>query len=172
MPNDFIASVIAQRPKLAVFDCDGTLWTNNSGEDFFYWSMGDNSEKHSIVKDATVQRMRKRYDDYRNGLVGEEEMCGEMTTMYSGLRINEMETAAQKFFAAMVKPNYFLEMLELTQTLAANGCELWAVSSTNEWVICEGIKDYKIPATNVIAATARIADGVVTSELTRMPSGE
>ena len=172
MPNDFIAFILSQRPKLAVFDCDGTLWTNNSGEDFFYWSMGNNSEKHSLVDDATAQRMRQRYDDYLKGLVGEEEMCGEMTTMYAGLSVREMEAAAQKFFAAVVKPHYFLEMLELTQTLATDGCEMWAVSSTNEWVIREGIKDYKIPATNVIAATARIANGVVTNNLTRMPSGQ
>jgi len=172
MPNAFTASIIAQRPKLAVFDCDGTLWINNSGEDFFYWSMGDNAERSSLVSEVASTQMRQRYGDYRKGLVGEEEMCGEMTTMYAGLRVNEMEATAEKFFAAMVKQNYFLEMLELTNTLAADGCEMWAVSSTNEWVIREGIKDYKIPATNIIAATARIADGAVTSELTRMPSGK
>ena len=167
MRNDFVESILSQKPKLAVFDCDGTLWTNNSGEDFFYSSM-----EQGLVSKEVVNWAKPRYDDYRKGMVGEEEMCGEMTTMYAGLSVKQMEEAAARFFAAVVKPNYFAEMLALTTALAAEGCELWAVSSTNEWVIREGIKDYRIPASNVIAATARIEAGIVTRDLTRMPSGE
>src|SRR5271154_1300820 len=144
--NAFISSIISQKPKLAVFDCDGTLWANNSGEDFFYWSLDRN-----MVSPETDAWARQRYDDYRQGLVGEEQMCGEMTTMYAGLTVTTMEAAAKEFFVALVKPNYFLEMLELTRALVADGCELWAVSSTNEWVVREGIKDFQIPSRNIIA---------------------
>jgi phosphoserine phosphatase len=165
--NEFVQSVLQSKPRIAVFDCDGTLWSNNSGEDFFYWSMG-----RGLVSADLEKWARQRYEDYRHGKVGEEAMCGEMTTMYEGLRVADLESAAAEFFAEMVKPNYFLEMQKLTRALADQGCELWAVSSTNEWVIREGIREFAIPATNVLAATAACSNGVVTGKLTRMPSGE
>src|SRR5438876_7732042 len=130
MPNaadEFVQSVLQSKPRIAVFDCDGTLWTNNSGEDFFYWSM----ERGLVSKDVE-QWARQRYDEYKRGNVDEIAMCGEMTTMYEGLRVKDVEAAATEFFAEVVKPNYFLEMQELTNALAGQRCELWAVSSTNE----------------------------------------
>jgi phosphoserine phosphatase len=165
--DNFVQSVLQSRPVIAVFDCDGTLWLNNSGEDFFYWSM-----KRGLVSADIEKWARQRYEDYRHGKVGEEAMCGEMTTMYEGLRVGDLESAASKFFAEIVKPNYFLEMQKLTQSLAEQGCELWAVSSTNEWVIREGIKEFAIPSANILAATAACGDGIVSNNLTRMPSGE
>jgi phosphoserine phosphatase len=162
-----VNAVLASKPAIAVFDCDGTLWTNNSGEEFFYWSM-----EQGLVSAEVEKWARQRYEDYREGNVGEEEMCGEMTTMYAGVTVAEMEKAAAKFFAEYVKPNYFDEMRILTNALATKGCELWAVSSTNEWVIREGIKDFGIPSQNVLAATAECVKGIVSEKLTRMPSGE
>ena len=35
----FIQQVLAARPAIAVFDCDGTLWSGDAGADFFYWEM-------------------------------------------------------------------------------------------------------------------------------------
>jgi phosphoserine phosphatase len=165
--KEFVNAVLASKLAIAVFDCDGTLWTNNSGEEFFYWSM-----KKGLVSAEVEKWARQRYEDYREGNVGEEEMCGEMTTMYAGVTVAEMEMAAAKFFAECVKPNYFDEMRLLTNALAAKGSELWAVSSTNEWVIREGTKDFGIPAQNILAATAACVKGVVSEKLTRMPSGE
>jgi len=163
----FISLVLGSRPAVAIFDCDGTLWGNNSGEDFFYWSMAQG------MVSAEIERWAKqRYEEYRAGKVGEETMCGEMTTMYSGLKVSELEAAAARFFAEVVKPNYFLEMRALTLALRGQGCELWAVSSTNEWVVREGVKDFGIPGDSILAATAKCEAGIVRDELTRMPSGE
>ncbi len=165
--KDFVESILALRPRVAVFDCDGTLWENNSGEDFLEWSM-----QHQMVSDGVARAMRARYDDYKAGNVGEEEMCSEMVTMYAGSTLAAMEAAAARFYTEIVAPNIFPEMLELTQRLAEQGCDLWAVSSTNDWVIREGVKQFRIPADNVLAATAASANGVVAEKLTRMPSGE
>ena len=35
----FIDSVVSLKPKVAVFDCDGTLWAGDAGEGFFYWEI-------------------------------------------------------------------------------------------------------------------------------------
>lgn len=164
---EFLKTVLDSKPRIAVFDCDGTLWPNNSGEEFFYWSMEQGAASADMIA-----KMKQRYEDYREGDVGEEDMCGEMTTMYAGITVADMERAAVKFFHEYVRPHYFSEMRELTNSMAKQGCELWAVSSTNEWVIREGIRDFGIPAENILAATAECTSGTVREKLTRMPSGE
>lgn len=165
--KEFVDSVLSLRPRVAVFDCDGTLWQNNSGEDFLEWSM-----QHGMVSDAVVTSMRKRYADYKEGRVSEEVMCGEMTTMYAGLKVSDLEAAAKNFYAEVVRPNLFADMLQLTRKLAEYGCELWAVSSTNEWVVREGMREFGIISTHVLAAAAACMNGVVTDKLKLMPSGE
>jgi phosphoserine phosphatase len=165
--QQFVEHVLALRPRVAIFDADGTLWENNSGEDFLEWSL-----QHKLVSDETASWIRGRYDDYKACKVGEVEMCGEMVTMYAGNTVVRMEEAAARFFSEIVEPNIFPEMLTLTQRLAAQGCGLWAVSSTNEWVIREGVKQFMIPADHVLAGSAAITDGIVTPQLTRMPSGD
>ena len=37
----FIQQVLAARPAIAVFDCDGTLWSGDAGADFFYWQLAE-----------------------------------------------------------------------------------------------------------------------------------
>ncbi len=32
-----VCSVIELDPEVAVFDCDGTLWSGDGGKDFLYW---------------------------------------------------------------------------------------------------------------------------------------
>lgn len=169
--EEFVKSVLELRPAVAVFDCDGTLWANNSGEDFFYWSM-DDADARGLVSEETSRWAKARYREYERGEVGEEQMCGEMTTMYAGRRVEDLQVAAARFFESVVKPNYFPEMQKLTLALREQGCELWAVSSTNEWVVREGIKEFGILRKHVLAGAAECAQGVVTGKLARMPSGE
>lgn len=164
--NNFVSAVLAQRPSIAVFDCDGTLWANNSGEDFFYWSM-----EQGVVPDEVVRWAKARYEDYRSGNVDETVMCGEMTAMYAGVPVAEIEKLVAKFFAETVQANIFDDMLKLTLALKAQGCALWAVSSTNEWVIKHGIRQFGIPAENVLAAQVICNDGVASGDLIRVPSG-
>jgi HAD superfamily hydrolase (TIGR01490 family) len=165
--NNFVSAVLSQRPKVAVFDCDGTLWTNNSGEDFFYWSM-----EQGLVSEDVVRWAKPRYEEYRRGNVDETVMCGEMTAMYAGVPVAEIEELVAKFFAEVVQPNIFEEMLTLTLALKAQGCALWAVSSTNEWVIKYGIRQFGIPVENVLAAQVICKDGIASGDLVRVPSGE
>ena len=86
--EQFIGSVLALQPRVAVFDCDGTLWQGDSGADFFYWQIG-----RSMVSDDLGRWAIARYDDYKAGNVDEETMCGEMVTINAGLRESLLEEA-------------------------------------------------------------------------------
>ncbi|MFZ0478870.1 MAG: haloacid dehalogenase-like hydrolase [Terriglobales bacterium] len=162
----FIASVLQHSPRIATFDCDGTLWSGDAGEGFFSWELD-----HGIVSDEIVRWARPRYADYRAGKVAEDVMCGEMVTMHRGLREEAVQQATDTYFAEFVEPNIFPEMRALIEQLHQRGCEVWAVSSSNMWIIRSAMRIFKIPRNRILAAEAIIKDGVITDRLVRVPSG-
>lgn len=164
--QEFINQVVALRPQIAVFDCDGTLWSGDCGADFFYWQLDQNMLPAAVAKWAT-----DRYADYKRGKVDETLMCGEMVAINKGIPERDLEAAAAEFFPAVVERRFFPEMLQLTHALRAAGCELWAVSSTNVWVVREGVKRFGIAPENVLGACVHIEDGIVSDRIDRVPSG-
>lgn len=113
-----------------------------------------------------------RYRGYKRGDVPELAICGEMVQVYYGLRESEVRRAAAEYFAKHIERNIFPEMLALVGELQKNGVEIWAVSSTNDWVIEEGMKRFNIPANRVLSARVRSVDGVVTDQLIDVPTDE
>ncbi len=166
LSQKFVETVLALKPRIAVFDCDGTLWSGDSGADFFYWEM-----KRGMISPKVAQWAIARYADYKAGNVGEEIMCGEMVTINSGIPMAELEKAAEEFFISEVEPRIFPEMRQLTQELHSMGCEIWAVSSTNDWVVREGVKRFGIPGSRVLAACVHLEKEKATDRLVRVPSG-
>lgn len=63
-------------------------------------------------------------------------------------------------------------MQELTRRLAGSGCELWAVSSTNDWVIRAAAARFHVPPTQVLAVCVDVNDGHCTDRLIRVPTDE
>jgi HAD superfamily hydrolase (TIGR01490 family) len=163
----FIQSVLEKRPQLAIFDCDGTLWEADSGEKFFRWEM-----KRGLVSRQIADKLTARYELYRQGKVSEDDMCGEMVSMHEGLPVSELERAVTQFFPEVISSGIFPEMQVLTHEMIAAGCELWAISSTNDWVVREGVKAFGIAADHVIAACVAAENGSATGRLLRIPSGE
>ena len=46
------------------------------------------------------------------------------------------------------------------------------MSSTNKWVVAEGVREFGIPEERVLAAEVKVADGNITSELVDVPTDE
>jgi HAD superfamily hydrolase (TIGR01490 family) len=164
--QQFIESVLRLKPKVAAFDCDGTLWSGDAGEAFFDWGI-----TNGVVSEEIGRRMRARYADYRAGKVSEEEMCGEMVTMHTGIPEAAMVQAADDFMDRIFSGEIFPEMLELIRRLRDQGCEVWVVSASNEWVIRAGMKQFGVGEDRILASTVESENGVVTDRLVRVPSG-
>jgi len=162
----FIESVLALNPKVATFDCDGTLWSGDAGEGFFSWEI-----KQGLVSKEVADQMLARYADYRAGKVAEEVMCGEMVTMHRGLPEATVQHASDAFFSEFITPNIFPEMQELVRRMRAAGRDVWAVSSSNHWVIRSGMKNFGIPQDHILAAEVAVENGIITDRLIRVPSG-
>lgn len=164
--TEFIASVLQHSPRLATFDCDGTLWSGDAGEGFFSWELDQ-----GIVSDEIARWARPRYADYRAGKVAEDVMCGEMVTMHRGLREEAVQLACDRYFGEFVQPNIFPEMHALIDQLHERGCEVWAVSSSNLWIIRSAMRVFKIPPNRILAAEAVVENGIIADRLVRVPSG-
>jgi len=164
---EFVASVLRLQPRLAVFDCDGTLWSGDAGEGFFDWEL-----TQGLVSEEIVRWARPRYADYKAGKVDEDTMCGEMVSMHRGLLETDIQRAATHYFDGKIAPQIFPEMRKLVCRLQESGCDVWAVSSTNQWVIRAGMKHFGIPEDRILAAYSEVRDGRITDHLVRVPSGE
>ena len=163
--EEFISSVLRLRPRIAVFDCDDTLWKGDMGAAFFYWEI-----EQGLIPRKIADWALPRYEDYKAGRVDEETMCGEMVTIHSTLPEEKIVAAAGQFFDSTVSRKIFREMQRLAQRLAEQGCDLWAVSSTNEWVIRAGMPRFAIPSEHVIAACVHVDGGCATDRLIRVPT--
>ena len=153
-------------PKIAVFDCDGTLWNGDSGHGFMVWSL-----EQGLVSRSTSDWMDTSYRAYIAGTVDEAKICGEMVQIYAGLREQELRSAAVRYFDEHVRPLIFSEVAALVAKLQKASVELWAVSSTNKWVVAEGVRNFGIPEERVLAAEVKVVNGMITSDLVDVPTG-
>jgi len=165
--TDFESAVHSLAPRVAVFDCDGTLWSGDAGSSFMHWTI-----ETGLLSRSSIDWLDGRYRKYKRGEVSELAICGEMVQVYQGLRESEVRSAAAEFFRARIEPNIFPELQRLITDLQRNGVEIWAVSSTNDWVIEEGVKRFNIPANRVLAACVEVVDGVVSDKILDVPTDQ
>jgi HAD superfamily phosphoserine phosphatase-like hydrolase len=170
--RQFIESILRLRPRVAAFDCDGTLWSGDAGERFFDWEFTDDAVfSDSDHREAFSRLWRVRYAAYKRGEVDESTMCGEMVTMHRGIPERKLLEAAIRFFDEFFVAQIFPDMRELIRRLQQNGCEVWVVSSSNEWVIRAGMRHFDISEKRILAASVEIENGLATDRLVRVPSG-
>src|ERR1700751_1914658 len=118
--SDFHRSVLALAPRVAVFDCDGTLWSGDAGHNFMLWSI-----ETGLVSRNAADWIDSRYRLYRTGEISELAISGEMVQLYTGLEEAELRRAATPFFRNQIHPHIFPEMQQLVADLRATGCEIW-----------------------------------------------
>ena len=165
--QQFERLVLDSHPKVAVFDCDGTLWSGDAGSGFLLWSL-----EQGLVSRSTSDWIDTRYRAYQAGKVSEVEICGEMVRIYAGLRDRELRAAAARYVEEFVRPRIFPELVSLVAALRQAGAGIWAVSSTCRWVVAEGVRDFGIPEDRVLAADVRVVEGVISSEIVDVPTDE
>lgn len=164
----WVDEVLATRPRTAVFDCDGTLWGGDAGSGFMHWTL-----ETGLLRGRAAAWLGERYRLYEAGAVDEATICGEMVQVYAGLPESELRASAERFFAERMEGLVFPEMARLVSELRAGGAEIWAVSSTCDWVIEAGVRErFGIGPGRVLAAKVRVRDGLVTDELLAVPTDE
>ena len=165
--QDLFARVHALAPEVAVFDCDGTLWSGDAGSSFMFWSINS-----GLLAPEKISWLNARYEGYKRGDVSELAICGDMVQVYAGLDEAALQQAATTFFREQIEPHIFPELHKLVTTLQQRGTEIWAVSSTNQWVIEEGVRRFNLPPDRVLAARVAVDNGRITDRLLDVPTDE
>jgi phosphoserine phosphatase len=162
-----LAAVEGVGRPIAVFDCDGTLWSGDAGSGFMRWTIAN-----GLLSPEAIAWLDERYQGYLAGKVNEYDICGQMVQVYRDLTEAAMRDAAAEFFSTEIEHRIFPELRALVADMQARGVEIWAVSSTNNWVIEEGVRRFSIPANRVLAARVATEDGIVTDTLLDVPTDE
>lgn len=165
-PEAFIESVAELKPRTAAFDCDGTLWFGDSGMKFFYWEI-----EQGLIPTQIAQAAIAQYEQYLAGRVSEDDMCREMVRIHAGLSVERVISYAERFAKSNVVPHYFPEMRTLVAKLQSQNCDIWAVSSTNSWVIEAAVREIGIDPDRVLAVRAENHNGIITDCVSPITSG-
>lgn len=163
---EFFGAIWEQKPRVAVFDCDGTLWSPDAGSGFMKWTI----ETKLLSKEAT-KWLTGRHAEYRDGKVDEETICGEMVTVYQGIPEKALRESAREYFKEHIQPYLFPELISAMQELQEEDVEIWAVSSTNNWMIEEALRELGITHEKILAACVEVVGGVATDQLRYVPTG-
>jgi len=91
--------------------------------------------------------------------------------MHSGMPESVLLEAAVHYFENAFPNQFFEEMRDLVHRMQDDGCEVWAVSSSNEWMIRAGMVHFNIPPQRILAASVEIDEGIITDRIIRIPSG-
>lgn len=166
-PTEFLKRATDAALRVAVFDCDGTLWGPDSGSAFMYWTI-----QTGLLSTEATAWLNERYAAYKRGDVSELAICGEMVQVYRGIPEERLRAAAAEFFRDRIEPHIFSEMQQVLHDLQAAGVQVWAVSSTCDWVVEEGVKRFGIPAGRVLAACVECRNGVASDVLRDVPTDE
>lgn len=172
MPNafdaefSFIQEVLARRPRLVACDFDGTLWPHDAGSGFTAWEIAAGR-----VDAGTAAHVEQQYARYLAGEIDEDTMCALQVTMHRGRDDASLHRHADDYVRDTVVPQWFPGMYTLLQALRVQGCEVWLVSSSSQWVIAAGARALGLDPSRVLAATAVIEAGCATDQLLRLPSG-
>ncbi|ADV83350.1 Haloacid dehalogenase domain protein hydrolase [Terriglobus saanensis SP1PR4] len=165
--KEFREAVWEMEPKIAVFDCDGTLWSPDAGSGFLQWTIDT-----GLLSEEATQRITARHQAYHQSQVDELTICGEMVQIYEGLAESDLRASARAYFEEKIEPHLFPEMIALIQELQASDVEIWAVSSTNDWMIEEALQEIGITHEKILATCVEVRDGIVTGVLRDIPTDE
>ena len=138
--QEFKRLVLDCNPKVAVFDCDGTLWGGDAGYGFMEWSL-----EQGLVSRSTSDWIDTRHRAYR---AGKGERRGNLRRDGADLCRTARPGIARccgPVRQGICPRSHLPGDGGSGGHAASHGVELWAVSSTNRWVVAEGIRDFGIP---------------------------
>ena len=176
-----LARELAACPRGALaFDGDGTLWSGDVGEDFFFGVLDSGklsdvaaaaltvvARSHIDVRMDAAQIGRELYQAYLAGNVDEELICEVMTWISAGwtpAKTREFsKRALGDSFASRIHP----EARAVIDHARAHGHDIWVVSASPRPIVEAGAAAIGVPPANVIAATTIDEDGHVTAAVHR-----
>ena len=145
----------AQKPLIAAFDADGTLWDTDLGENFFHYQIDNKQVPLPPNPFDHYVEMKKINNDPRQAYVW-------LAQINQGKSLEQVRQWAQEAFAD-IKPNpIFSEQQRLIETLKSHGAKIYIVTASIKWAVEPGAIAIGLSADNVIGVETAVKDGIIT----------
>jgi HAD superfamily phosphoserine phosphatase-like hydrolase len=146
--------------KLACFDADGTLWSEDIGEAQFRW-LAAGSLLPWLGRPRAVDELWAEYE--ARVAKNKSEGYAWAVQCMSGLAESEVQRWSRQL--AYAWPNYRPAMVELIKGLRGAGVEVWLVSASNGWVIEAAAPFVGADEKHVLGIRVEVAGGVLTDRV-------
>lgn len=145
----------AQKPLIAAFDADGTLWDIDLGENFFQYQIDHKQVPLPPNAFEHYVEMKKINNDPRQAYVW-------LAQINQGKSLEQVRKWAQDAFES-IKPNpIFAEQQRLIDLLKNHGAKIYIITASVKWAVEPGAKAIGLGAENVIGVETVVKDGIVT----------
>ncbi|OIP38789.1 MAG: hypothetical protein AUK47_11130 [Deltaproteobacteria bacterium CG2_30_63_29] len=116
---DFLSRLVPLPNDIAVFDADGTLWTDDVADDFTKWMIAN---RH-ISGERWDEYLRIYRDDAPTG-------CQYLLSLYSGMTERALHEKIAYYWTEDANRNWIPEVVESLYALADVGFPIWVVSGS------------------------------------------
>ncbi len=148
---------VTGRRRVACFDADGTVWSDDIGEAFLRWLVAGGHVGGGRSVDAV-------WDDYEARVEANQcEGYGWAVALMAGLAEADVSLWARQMAAAW--PNYRPAMVDLMRGLEAAGVEVWWVSASHRWIVRAAAQRIGVGVDRVLGVTVPVVDGILGSEV-------
>ncbi|MFO0660111.1 MAG: haloacid dehalogenase-like hydrolase [Polyangiaceae bacterium] len=168
------------------FDCDGTLWSGDIGEDSFLARVETMLADSGPLSDESTQHLREiasplgidahdgaetaklLFAAYTQGKVDEELMCEVMAWLYAGWEHQELHRFVKRVVAERgLKARLHHEACAVGSWAKTEGIPVYFVSASPLGVLQAAIEVLDWTPTEIVAATQQAIDGVLQARVHR-----
>ena len=160
------STIIIKDRKVAVFDCDGTLF----GQVPYYLAdeaIYDYAETRYAGKEDSLSRAKMSIIDtlLHGNNVGTEYVKRRIDFL-SGLTVGEVENMGDQDFHEKYQMKFYPEMRELLANLQDYGFELWVLTASPELLYQQFVhENLGIPKNRILGVKSVISHGKITNQL-------
>lgn len=146
-----------QRPLVALFDADGTLWDTDLGENFFIYTIDNRLVELPENPWEYYQQLKKQNNDPRAAYLW-------LAQIYEGQSVTQVQQWANEAFQSLKPFPLFEEQKKLIDFLIKNKVEIKIVTASVSWAVHPGARYLGLDNSVVIGVETIIENGIVSAQ--------
>lgn len=144
-----------ERPYVAAFDADGTLWSLDAGEAFFQYQI--KTKKLKLPQHPWEHYHKWKEHDPRAAYLW-------LAQINEGLELEKVRGMAEECFLELEPYPYFESQRALIQQMHLLGIEVYVVTASVKWAVEPAAKRLGIPQERVLGVQTAVEKGLVTGK--------
>lgn len=145
------------KPLIAAFDADGTLWDTDLGENFFNFQIDNKLVPLPPEPWTHYLEMKKINDDPRDAYIW-------LAQINNGISLDTVRKWAQEAFESIKPRPIFSEQEKLINLFLENSINVYIVTASIKWAVEPGARALGLKNENVIGVETLIENNMITDK--------